>query len=130
MSSPGAIDPNRSYFFYRNGQGPANFTHPEFIPKFLSDFPEDRQKDAEEKCGNNVECKFDFLATGNEEIALNTKVVKEDEDAVSVVLGKTESVAETLLLMTSKLNPVIRIASCSITIQMICHCVTNTDCIW
>ena len=52
----------------------ANFSHPDFIPKFLDEADEGLVQNATRICGaENLECIYDMVMTGSEEIAMDTK---------------------------------------------------------
>lgn len=59
-------------------EGPANYSHPEFIPIFLDEQPNDTRKAAEDLCGvANLACVYDYIATKSAAIANATKQTAE-----------------------------------------------------
>lgn len=80
---------NESYFRYRAGEKPEDHVHPDFRPRFLEDYPDEDQRLAEETCGDNIECQFDFLATRNEDVAKASLKTSVDSDSNTKTLSKS-----------------------------------------
>ena len=66
----GRIDAVDSLFFYAPGETHATYAHTEFQPLFLEDVLANmtaaQRTKAEQTCGNNKECLFDFAVTGRQ----------------------------------------------------------------
>ena len=63
-----------SIFVYTHGLTHSNFSYPDFIPKFLDEADQDKVENATKLCGvDNLECIFDFVFTGSEKVADDTK---------------------------------------------------------
>ncbi|KAI0210407.1 Mucin-like protein [Lamellibrachia satsuma] len=85
------IDAVDSLFFYAPGETHATYAHTEFQPLFLEDVLANmtaaQRTKAEQTCGNNKECLFDFAVTGKEEAAAATLATnaknKEDAETLS-----------------------------------------------
>lgn len=66
--------PTESIFVYPDGYSHANYSHPEFTPKFLDEADTDKVANATKICGeDNLECIFDLVFTGSESVAEDTK---------------------------------------------------------
>ncbi|XP_059160605.1 uncharacterized protein LOC131944081 [Physella acuta] len=78
FSQKWAVNASTSIFLYGPGEKAEDFQHPEFTPMFKDEAkPEDVAK-AVEICGDkNDACIFDFLATGDQAFAENTKSFSE-----------------------------------------------------
>uniref|UniRef100_A0A8W8N521 Fibrillin-1 n=1 Tax=Magallana gigas TaxID=29159 RepID=A0A8W8N521_MAGGI len=67
-----SINSNTSYFHYDTGLSHANYTHPEFVPFYIDEQPQDKVNRSREVCGGasaSQACIFDYLATGDESLA-------------------------------------------------------------
>lgn len=65
---------SESCFYYREGETQKDFRDPGFTPNFeLPTNPAVTPEMLEEVCGDNFQCRFDFLATGNKEVASMTR---------------------------------------------------------
>lgn len=72
MIFTGSIDSDTSHFHYDTGLSHANFTHPEFVPFYIDEQPQDKVNRSREVCGGasaSQACIFDYLATGDESLA-------------------------------------------------------------
>lgn len=72
MIFTGSIDSDTSYFHYDTGLSHANYTHPEFVPFYIDEQPQDKVNRSREVCGGasaSQACIFDYLATGDESLA-------------------------------------------------------------
>lgn len=61
-----------SRFTYPEGTTAESFSHPEHKPVFLDEVIESASDEILRLCGDNAECIFDAIQTGNNEIALDT----------------------------------------------------------
>ncbi|XP_070174330.1 fibrillin-3-like [Littorina saxatilis] len=81
-----AVTEKNTVMRYGPREGPADYAHPEFIPVFLDEQPADVIQAAEQQCGaNNLACIYDYIATGNRDLALDSRTVKEEADAIAVL---------------------------------------------
>ncbi|CAL1534458.1 unnamed protein product, partial [Lymnaea stagnalis] len=83
------VDATNTIFSYREGEGAADYSHPEFIPLFKDEVDESDLSAAKEKCGENDACIFDFLATGDATFAENTRSTGEDARSVQLALANS-----------------------------------------
>ncbi|XP_070175148.1 fibrillin-2-like, partial [Littorina saxatilis] len=69
-----AITADNSVMRYETRESTADFAHPEFVPIFLDEQPDDVKQEAETLCGgaDKLACIYDFVATGNKAFAINT----------------------------------------------------------
>jgi len=59
------------------------FSHPDFVPLFLEDYPQPQRDEALAVCGSDTICTVDYLATKNAELAIsssNTSAESKIED--------------------------------------------------
>lgn len=62
-----------SIFKYDNGKSHADYSFPDFVPKFLDEANQTKVAEATALCGEgNNQCIFDYVFTGNEELASAT----------------------------------------------------------
>jgi hypothetical protein len=62
-----------SLFTYPMGKTHASYQNPSFVPVFEPPAPDPgAAQRAQDICGDNAECKFDYFLTGNENIAKAT----------------------------------------------------------
>lgn len=66
---------NESIFKYDYGMSHSSYSFPNFTPTFLNETNSSLLAEAEAKCGGaeNRDCVFDFIVTGNEQLALSTQ---------------------------------------------------------
>ena len=77
-----------SKFKYDDGKTRADYST-DFVPKFIEEADHDQIKEAEDKCGEtNVQCIFDYVFTGDEEIAEETLSTQVQAEASSEEAGK------------------------------------------
>ncbi|XP_053372749.1 uncharacterized protein LOC123561027 [Mercenaria mercenaria] len=89
---------NESLFKYDNGRSHADYSFPDFVPKFLDEANETKVAEAKELCGEgNNQCIFDYVFTGNPELALETNT--------------TEALADETVDKTSNDVPVLNVSS-------------------
>ncbi|XP_078585797.1 uncharacterized protein LOC144867617 [Branchiostoma floridae x Branchiostoma japonicum] len=85
------INQEESLFTYKDGQDATSFAKPDFRPKFLSQLrdtiSDEKQSEAEDLCGSNVECLFDFLSTNDTEVGEQTKSSIETFDSDAETLA-------------------------------------------
>ncbi|XP_059160482.1 uncharacterized protein LOC131944017 [Physella acuta] len=88
FSQKWAVNASTSIFLYGPGEKAEDFQHPEFTPMFKDEAkPEDVAK-AVEICGDkNDACIFDFLATGDQAFAENTKSFSEQMAETTNILA-------------------------------------------
>ncbi|XP_070175366.1 fibrillin-3-like [Littorina saxatilis] len=75
-----AVTSDSSVMRYEPREGPHNYSHPEFVPLFLDEQPEEIRNLAKTKCGDNLACQFDYFATGSNAFAMDSKIFQEDAD--------------------------------------------------
>ncbi|KAK7483626.1 hypothetical protein BaRGS_00025179, partial [Batillaria attramentaria] len=81
------VSQSDSVMRYGPREGPANYTHPDFMPIFLDEQPADVRKGAEAVCGpSNFPCIYDYFATGSSAFALDSKQVKDEADETNVLI--------------------------------------------
>ncbi|XP_035660212.1 uncharacterized protein LOC118404934 [Branchiostoma floridae] len=85
------ISQDESLFTYKDGQDVNSFAKPDFRPKFLSQLrntvSDEKQSEAEDLCGSNVECLFDFLSTNDTEVGEQTRSSIETFDSDAETLA-------------------------------------------
>ena len=68
---------DESLFKYDNQLSHSNFSFPNFVPKFLDEANETLVAEAKQLCGDdNNQCIFDYVFTGNKELALETNTTE------------------------------------------------------
>lgn len=82
----GQITPEESLFCYKIGENVSTFSHPDHVPVFLDEIGNFTEGQIA-TCGSNTACLYDFLQTGDSEIAAQTKETDEENTALSVNLG-------------------------------------------
>ena len=92
----GKIQPSESLFVYESGKSAADYSGDGFTPSFGIIFPDsDSQTKAEALCTFDGKldktCMYDFLYTGNAELATNTKNTQAVNTATAKDLGKISS---------------------------------------
>lgn len=65
----GAVTEENTVMRYPPRRGPANYSHPDFVPIFLDEQPEDVLQAARAKCGDSIACIYDYVATGSAAMA-------------------------------------------------------------
>lgn len=66
----GQITAEESLFFYSDGTTTSDYSNPDFMPTFKSDIvPND---DISTHCQGNTECIFDYVVSGNPDVATAT----------------------------------------------------------
>lgn len=71
----GAVNETTSIFHYGSGLSHRDYSHPEFVPFFVDEYPEDQRNASREACGGDSAsqaCIFDYLATGDKALALSS----------------------------------------------------------
>lgn len=84
----GAVTSDSSVMRYEPREGPHNYSHPEFVPLFLDEQPEEIRNLAKTKCGDNLACQFDYFATGSNAFAMDSKIFQEDADKEKEALSE------------------------------------------
>ncbi|XP_053372966.1 uncharacterized protein LOC123561091 [Mercenaria mercenaria] len=75
---------NESNFRYDNGKSHADFNFPDFVPKFLDEANQTIVDEAKSVCGEgNNQCIFDFVFTGNKELAQTTTLTEAEAAEIS-----------------------------------------------
>ncbi|XP_062615400.1 fibrillin-1-like [Saccostrea cucullata] len=70
-----AVNESTSIFHYGSGLSHTDYSHPDFVPFFVDEYPEDQRSAAREACGGELAsqaCIFDYLATGDKALALSS----------------------------------------------------------
>ncbi|KAK6969982.1 fibrillin-3, partial [Biomphalaria glabrata] len=67
------VTTSNTIFTYPLGETALDYQFPEFQPLFEEDIDQNKRSEAESKCGDNHACIYDYVLTGNEQFALNTK---------------------------------------------------------
>lgn len=73
---------------YPDGLSPANFSNPDHMPQFLEEVLENASDDIKSMCGNNVECIFDAIETGDTNIGLETLNTNQNNNNDQVIACK------------------------------------------
>ena len=73
----GITTAQESIFKYGDGFTHANFIQANFTPKFLEEANATLRAEAEKKCSGNLQCVFDLVFTGNEQLAKETGSTEE-----------------------------------------------------
>nr|KAG5691691.1 hypothetical protein BaRGS_029456 [Batillaria attramentaria] len=69
----GAVKDDTTVLRYPPRMGPANYSHPDFVPVFLDEVPKEEKDAAEALCGEgNSACIYDYFSTGSEDFASTT----------------------------------------------------------
>ncbi|KAK2165542.1 hypothetical protein NP493_1362g01013 [Ridgeia piscesae] len=80
-----------SLFHYASGESFSTFENKEFKPLFLEDIVNNmtntERKKAEETCGKNKECIFDFAVTGNKDAAAATLATNSKNEEAAATLA-------------------------------------------
>ena len=76
----GQVTEGESLFTYPAGLGIANFSNPNHIPVFLDEIDSTTRQQAAKVCGNNIQCIFDFVQTGNMQLAQNTQYIQMENE--------------------------------------------------
>lgn len=79
----GTVNGSNSLFNYTDGKTYADYTHPDFVPIFIDEFPTDEVDKAKEICGGqhaSTACIFDFLLTKDEAVGKSSGKVEEDAE--------------------------------------------------
>ena len=85
----GAISCSESAFRYEIEKPYDRFSHPDFNPLFVEDFPTDVQESAKILCGvKNKACIFDYLATKDDSFAKETKTINNEAQQDIKNIGK------------------------------------------
>ncbi|XP_052772761.1 uncharacterized protein LOC128211759 isoform X2 [Mya arenaria] len=91
-----ALTEDSTEFFYEDGTGHSDFTNASYVPRFLFEIDNITMSLAIEACGetSSPECIFDFAATLNPELALDTgnkkNVVDQDQKEIEEVMPVVE----------------------------------------
>lgn len=81
-----------SIFAYPDGLTATDYSHPDFVPIFIDAFDVNMTQKAEHICGGSSDqykaCIYDYLVTGDEEFATETKLTntQNEEDRTSLGL--------------------------------------------
>ncbi|XP_052806502.1 mucin-4-like [Mya arenaria] len=86
-----------SIFKYDEGITHNDFSHPEFTPQFLEEANQTMVQEANTTCNGNIQCIFDFVFTGDRQLALQT--------------GSTEELADEAIADASNVVPNITVVS-------------------
>lgn len=68
----GEIEPSSSLFTYTGELTAADFSYPQHEPVFLDEVIHLATEEILQLCGDNAECIFDAIQTGNTDVALDT----------------------------------------------------------
>ncbi|KAI8778024.1 fibrillin-3, partial [Biomphalaria glabrata] len=68
------VTTSNTIFTYPLGETALDYQFPEFQPLFKEDIDPVKRSEAQSKCGDNDACIYDYVLTGNEQFALNTKI--------------------------------------------------------
>ena len=81
---------NTTLFAYAPGFDTASYTDTTFVPIFLDEVNATTRAAAEAACGggDDIGCVFDYIATGNQALAVGTKDVIEQVETSKAVAGR------------------------------------------
>ncbi|WAR05736.1 FBN1-like protein [Mya arenaria] len=81
-----------SIFKYDEGITHNDFSHPEFTPQFLEEANQTMVQEANTTCNGNIQCIFDFVFTGDRQLALQTGSTEElaDEAIADAINGEDD----------------------------------------
>ena len=65
-----------------------SFQDPDFVPLFSIEVPEDQQQEVFETCGENQQCIFDLIVTGDVSFAAQTSSFQEETNTINANAGK------------------------------------------
>ena len=71
----GTVNDRTSIFHYASGLSHRDHNHPDFVPFFVDEYPEDQRNASRAACGGDSAtqaCIFDYLATGDKELAMSS----------------------------------------------------------
>lgn len=71
----GAVNEETSIFHYVSGLSHRDHSHPDFVPFFVDEYPEEQRNASRAACGGDSAsqaCIFDYLATGDKQLALSS----------------------------------------------------------
>ena len=74
---------------YGPKEGPQTYSHPDFVPIYLDEQPTEVRSRAESVCGDNLACIYDYVATGSEAFALDSKSVNEMADQTNKLTSES-----------------------------------------
>lgn len=96
----GITSESESIFKYDDGKSHADYSVPGFVPVFLDEFNATIVQNATQICGEgNLTCIFDYVLTGNTDLALSTRDSEKRTAIVSADIG-TYSLSNCLLLLS------------------------------
>ena len=85
LCDAGQILASESLFTYPTGMSSGDFSNLSFVPVFLDEIPS--LSSAQEVCGNDSQCAYDFIQTGNMELALCTLETNRENEMAQLVSG-------------------------------------------
>ena len=88
-----AVNAADSLFVYMNGRNHSDYQEPDFRPMFKNIRPEDLPEEGRNVCRDNVQCAYDYVATGN-----NSKFAR----GTIAVLDKANETSSNLSIQVSK----------------------------
>ncbi|KAH9523896.1 hypothetical protein Btru_047344, partial [Bulinus truncatus] len=91
------VTSKNSVFMYSPGENTTTYQHPDFVPMFGDEINLSQSVDAVSTCGDtNSACKFDYLLTGDEAFAQNTKDLREEMEVVIQNLGNSPPIIQVM----------------------------------
>ena len=83
------ITSDTSVMKYSTRESVSDYSFPEFKPMFLDQADPAVKKEAIKVCGGvkNIACVFDYIATGNKELAESTKSTQDENDKIRDEIG-------------------------------------------
>ena len=76
-----------SLFTYTDGMSTANYSFPDHMPVFLDELSNETIASAKIVCGNDSQCIYDFSQTGNEELAMATTTINQENVMNQMIEG-------------------------------------------
>ena len=83
----GQIRSDETIFTYPPGQNPRDFSNPSHVPPFLDEI-ETTNSTLLELCGDNAQCLFDVVQTGDENVGRDTLQFEEQVTEQVIMSGK------------------------------------------
>ncbi|KAL4219338.1 Mucin-4 [Mactra antiquata] len=93
--------PSVSRFRYRAGKTHTDFRSGYFQPIFLSDYNTTQIDDASKLCNHSNQCIYDYLATSNTDLALNTQLYVTEAE---ILQEESKNTAPTVVFKPSKIE--------------------------
>jgi len=81
----GITSADESIFKYDDGLSHADFSHQQFVPIYLDEIDPAQRQEARSLCGDNTQCVYDFVVTGNRDVANQTLQTTQEEHLIDIL---------------------------------------------